>query len=272
MIEKQIEGLVSDREKFNAFVYMPVDEAIKELEKRQAENFESKIEKYLPIGTPEILKKKKFAVMFRQLVTPNYESRRFIHLIDALDNFTPMFFEYSEDKYTDNNEWKYYLGKMLFYSGKGKNGGEKISNMNIIDFNTSRGKKINAVKTIWGQNLVDFHHEFFRETYINKNKEIVLFDASEWFSKSGGSAKEYYKNFLALFVSHGILFENFMIDVKELEFTKNIFLPAFIKVLNETGKKPLIVALEPTKIESSLFWMCHPSDTKEFVNSKINSV
>jgi len=33
-VEKQIEDLVSDREKFNKFVYTPVDEAVCELEKR----------------------------------------------------------------------------------------------------------------------------------------------------------------------------------------------------------------------------------------------
>jgi len=271
-VEKQIEDLVSDREKFNKFVYTSVNDAVNELEKRRSENLQSRVTKFLSVGVPEALNNQKRAVVFRQLVTPNYELRRFISLVDAIDRFSPLFFEYANDKYTDNNEWKYHLGKMLFYAGTGKKGGEKITRLNIIDFNTSRGKKISEVRTIWGQSLIDFHHELFDEVYKEKNKEIAFFDASQWFSKSGGNAKEYYKNFLALFVSHGLLFENFMLDVKELTFTKDIFLPAFIQVLNETGKKPLIVALEPTEVESNLFWMCHPYNTKEFVDSKLNSV
>ena len=111
-----------------------------------------------------------------------------------------------------------------------------------------------------------------KHLYKNKNKDMIFFDASNWFLKSGGNAKEYYKNFLTLFVSHGILLENFMLDVKELTFTENIFLPAFMQVLRETGKKPLIIALEPTEIESNIFWMCHPQDTKRFVESKISPV
>ena len=158
-MEKQIQDLVSDREKFNAFIYTPADEAIKELERRQKAGFQEKIEKYLPAGVPEFFNdKEKHTVIFRQLATPNYESRRFIHITEAFENFVPVFFEYLEDKYTDNNEWKYHLGKMLFYGGKGKKGGEKISGLNVIEFNTSRGKKIDTLKTLWGQNLVDFHH------------------------------------------------------------------------------------------------------------------
>lgn len=272
MMEEQIKDLVSNREKFNAFVYTPLEEAVRELYKRQTEGLTNRMAKYLPSGVPEPLKNRKCAVIFRQLVTPNYEVRRFISLIDALEGFTPTFFEYTSDKYTDNNEWKYHLGKMLFFAGMGKRGGEKITRQTIINFNVSRGKKINEVNTLWGQSLVDFHHEFFDEIYRRKNKKVVSFDASEWFHHSGNNAKEYYENFLTLFVSHGILFENFMLDVKELTFTKDIFLPAFIQVLNKTGRKPLIVALEPTEIESSLFWMCHPYDAKKFIDSKINSV
>jgi len=271
-MEKLIEDLISDREKFNAFVYTPISEAVDELEKRQKENLKSRMATYLPAGVPEVFDNRNYAVIFRQLATPNHESRRFVSLVDAIDEFIPMFFEYLDDKFTDNNDWKYYLGKLPFFHGIGKKGGEKITRSNIIDFNISRGKKINEVKTLWGQSLIDFHHNFFDESYKEKNKDVVFFDASEWFSKSGGNAKDYYKNFLALFISHGILFENFMLDHKELKFTKEIFLPAFIQVLNDVGKKPLIVALEPTEVESDLFWFCHPGFTKSFVDSKINSL
>lgn len=270
--DREIEDLIFNREKFNAFVYTPIDEAIVELERRQEEGLKNHVRNYLPIGVPKVLNGKKYAVIFRQLATPNYELRRFVSLVDTLDGFTPLFLEYKEDKFTDNNEWKYRLAKLPFFNGRGEKGGEKISSLKVIDFNTSRGKKISEIETLWGQSLIDFHHQLFNEAYKEKNKEVIFFDASEWFLKSGGDAKEYYRNFLALFVSHGILFENFMLDVKELVFTENVFLPAFIQISKEMGKKPLIIALEPTEIESELFWMCHPQDTKQFVEDKISPV
>lgn len=265
-----IEQLVSDREAFNAFVYTPFNSAIKEFKKRQQDEIlRSKIKPLLPHGVPEILHKQKSAVIFRQLATPNYEARRFISLIDAIDDLTPVFWEYHHDKFTSNNECKHSLGKMSFHFGRGKKGGSKINRANVIDFNTYNGKKIIDIQTKWGESLIDFHHELFKRAYPNITS---FFDGSEWFLKSGGHAKEYYKVFLLLFVQNGILFENFMLDEKELSFTKEIFLPAFIEVERLTGKKPLIVALAPTEIEGDHFWMCHPSDTEEHVKTKLSLV
>ncbi len=178
----------------------------------------------------------------------------------------PIFWEYYDDKFTSNNECKHALGKMGFYHGIGKKGGSKIEHTNIIDFNTSDGKPIDSVKTLWSQKLVDFHHELLNK-YFPTLKDNY-FDASAWFLKHGISAKNYYKNFLKLFLKHGILLENFMLDEKEIGFTKEIVLPALIEIYEETGEKALIVALEPTDIEGAEFWMCHPYQTKEDVNSK----
>jgi hypothetical protein len=61
-----------------------------------------------------------------------------------------------------------------------------------------------------------------------------------------------------------------MLDVKELTFTKEVFLPAFLRIFNETGKKPMIIALEPTEIESEVFWMCHPAETMSLVEDKLS--
>lgn len=268
----QIDELIADREKFTRFVYTPLDEALEEFKKRQNDKELSEVlQKLLPIGAPSPMKNSPKAVMFRQLVTPNYEIRRFLDLIDMVEELDPMFLEYAEDKFTDNNEWKYSLGKMSFYFGQGKKGGEKIQRTRVIDFNSYRGKKLSEVKTLWGQSLIDFHHEFFLEAYGEILSEDSFFDGSDWFSRSGGQAIDYYKNFLMLFIRDGILFENFLLDTKEVDFTRNVFLPAFIEATLESGVKPLIVALEPTDIESAEFWMCHPASTVSFVHKKMQS-
>ncbi len=246
-----IEELVSDRQKFNDYLYTPVNDAILELEKRS---------KDLSIKTvscvPKIFENSFKAVLHRQLVTPNYEVLRFVSIADGMD-LDPLFFEYTEDKFVTENEWKYSLGCQSFYMGHGKKGGIKLKNLKVIDFNASNGKKISEVKTLWSQTLPDFHHELFLTRFPNFGKN--LFDGSSWYKDNGGNAKGYYKPFLSLFIKHGILFENFLLDYKELSFTKEVFLPAFLEIAEETGLKPLIVALEPTEIEEDIFWLCHPS-------------
>ncbi|HVU06202.1 MAG TPA: hypothetical protein VHE10_00160 [Candidatus Paceibacterota bacterium] len=265
-----IERLTSDRQAFNDFIYTSLEDAAKELAARHED---SGIARYvadtLPAGVPEPLAKAPKAVLFRQLATPNYEFRRFISIADAIGDFEPLLWEYHQDKFTSNNECKKSWGKMSFYLGKGKKGGSKIARFNVIDFNSYNGKKIDEVKTLWGQSLIDFHHELIEKTYSGfLFLKPTLFDASEWFSRSGGNAKDYYRNFLTLFLKNAILFENFMLDEKEIGFTKEVFLPAFIEILRSSGRKPLIVALEPTDIEGEEFWMCHPSTSIEYVKGK----
>ena len=269
--EIDIEELVSSRRAFNDFVYTPLDEALKEIERRSHdESLKKKVLDFLPAGIPGPLQDKKGGIIFRQLATPNYEIKRFIHIMDVLQGIHPVIWEYHNDKFTSNNECKHALGKMHFYSGKGKNGGLKIETMNVIDFNVYNGKKIHEVQTLWGESLIDHHHGLLAAEYKDSlEKPYHLFDSSEWFSKSGGSAKEYYRNFLALFVQNAILFENFMLDEKELGFTKETFLPSFIEVMKAAGHKPLIVALEPTDIEGDKFWLCYPPESLAPIKEKI---
>ena len=180
----------------------------------------------------------------------------------------PLFWEYYEDKFTSHNEWKHALGKLAFFGGVGKKGGVKIDAFNIIDFNYWGGEKLSAVRTLWGQPLIEFHHEFFDATF--RPLSDCTFDASDWFTINGKNAHGYYQNFLSLFIRHGILFENFMLDEKEFTFTRDVVLPAFIAVCRATGRKPLIVPLEPTTIEGERFWMCYPDKSKLFVLDKLN--
>jgi len=65
-----------------------------------------------------------------------------------------------------------------------------------------------------------------------------------------------YSYLLALFVSHGVLFEDFVTDGSEARFTKEIMLPAFEKVQASFGLKPLIVSLVPDLADE--YWWCYP--------------
>lgn len=269
--EAFIEELVSDHKKFDDYVYCSsMEEAMAELERRRNDkDLQKKVEEYFKdVGIPEEFQGDPKLVMFRQLATPNIEVSRFLIIADGVE-MKPLFLEYYHDKFTSNNEWKKYLGKLAFYEGVGKKGGEKISYKTIIDFCKYDGEVISDVETLWGEKLVDFHHSLFDINYSHLNKDL-FFDASRWLKDCGGNPREYYYYFLSLFISNGILFENFLLNREdEYFFSKEIFLPIFIKLCKHFDCKPIIVQLSPTVIETAEFWLCQNPKTKMWFEENI---
>ena len=64
---------------------------------------------------------------------------------------------------------------------------------------------------------------------------------------------------MALFIQNGILFENYLLNDEEMNFTKQIVIPAFLEIEKHFKFKPLIVRLLPSKSESELYWYWYPS-------------
>ncbi len=257
-IDIDIEKLVNDRKAFDKFVYLPIEEAIVELNLRR-ENPEVKklVDSKIGDKIPSQIADKKIVALFRHIATPNYEIRRFINIADALEDFQPIILEYLDDKFNNRNDWKYSLGKLSLYKKNNKKGEPIFENNVIIDFNTSNNKPISEVRTIEGKLLVDVHHDLFFKTFSFLNKDNVL-DLSKWLKSNGHSASHYYKSFLMFFLQNGILLENFLCSGIERKFTQEVILPTIIEIIEETGLKPIIVALEPTDIEGEQFWLSHP--------------
>ncbi|MFH0755116.1 MAG: hypothetical protein V1910_00415 [bacterium] len=263
-----IEDITSNQKKFNDFIYTPIDEALKEIEARQSDERLNKCIKSL-IDIPNIMEGKTKGVLIRNVITPNYETELFIEkVLTWKEQLEPLFLEYTEDKFVDKNESKFALGKISIYKGKNKKNEPIFEFKSIIDFHTSNGKSISSIKTFWNQFLIDFHHEFFLNNFPHFKNNV--FDFSAWFQENGNFAKEYYKLLLLFFIKHGILFENFMLKNTELCFTKNVVLPAFLEILEETGLRPLIVELEPTKEEENKIWQAYPPEMKEYLDKKFN--
>lgn len=267
--EELVERLINDREAFNAFVYTPLNEAVSEIKiRRNDPELLSWPRKIIGQDVPLQLSKTIKGAMVRNIATPNHETIRFLQLIESLDDIDPILIECVDDKFVPLNKLKQYLGKLRFFMGRNKHG-ELISHpINIIEFNKSMGKKFSNVVTAWGQPLVDLHHEMLWE--ISGAQQQYIYDISSWCFSYGPSAKEFYKPLLSLFIKHAILFENFLLEDLEGEqpFIKEVFLPAFIEVSVIANRKPLIVALEPTEIESDTFWLCYPEKLKGFVEKK----
>lgn len=253
--QKLIDELVSDRKKFDEFVYTSLPDALRLMSERKV-SIKDDI-----VNVPGFIKANGCGVMFRHVCTPNHESHRFISIIDAAD-LKPFFFTHKSDKFTDNNKAKYNFLKMTIFKGFGKNNGMKLEKYKIGDFNESNGVPINQVITNNGKDLFKFHLDIFLDKYKSILEEQII-DIKEWQEEI--LVDKYYENLMKLFIKDAILFENFLSNGKELEFTKNVFLPAFIKIWKMTGHKPLIVALEPTEIEGDDFWMFYPDDVESFL-------
>lgn len=266
--ELDADALANDRDAFNAYAYLPWHEAMEELEKRaNDEKLDAYLSELWPSGIPSIMEGKKSMALFRHIATPNYEIRRFAIGADALDTLQPLILEYTQDKFNNRNEWKFSLAKLRFSKGHDRHGNPISESKTIIDINAGNNQPISSIQTKWGQPLVDFHHELFADALPHLKDNV--FDLSDWLHEKGPAAKDYYKAFLALFLKHGILFENFMIDSKEYGFTKDIILPAMLELEAETGYRPLIVALEPTHIEGDEFWLSHPPASIGVIDTKL---
>ena len=266
-----IDELMANRHYFNSFVYTHIEQAVKELEFRKHDQTISQlVRSFLPMGIPSVFENEKNAVLARQLATPNFEFMQFSSFASNLYGFKKVLFEMDKDKFTpSNNITKYHLGKLVFNNNTINHGGNK--SIMTVNFNEYSGKKITDVKTIWGQSFVDFHHELLQYSVDNNFAcNTRLFEGSEWLYKFGKTANEYYINFLSLFLQNGILFENFLLKEKaEQIFTREVFLPAFIKIIHETGVKPLIVSYLPIETEGGNAWNYYPVEYHEFVNNKL---
>jgi hypothetical protein len=269
-MEQQIDELISNRKKFNDFVYTSVADATNIISARSEDLDLSKI--LDPnVFVPGVIERGRSCVLARPIATPNFELIRFVSIVDSL-GFKPVIWEYIESKFVPQNDVKYYLAKLGFYMGRGKNDGIKIEQLSIIDINSSSGNMMSNLKTFWGESLGDYHHNLFNFAQSKWPVKPIIFDGSSWYEENGPTASIYYEKFLSLFVKDAILFENFLTDQKEISFTKDVFLPAFIRIKQKTGHSPLIVALEPTEIEGDRFWTSYPSELMLDLKDKLSRI
>lgn len=259
------DAIMSDRKLFNETVYTPLSEAIRLLDERQKDpELMKKVEELLGGDIPEVLKNRKCGVQFRQIATPNNDTKHFISINESFE-LSPIFFEYFDDKFTSNNDYKHSLGKLNIQNFVDKNDYFQVEKFTIIDFNKYNGKKIKEVLTLWNEPLIDFHKSLFSEEGYQLSN-MKFYDASKWFKNHGPEAIKYYSDFFLLFVAHGILFENFLFNKEDSEFTQKVALPALYDVIKKTKNKPLIVPIGPIDIENDHHWISYSKKIKKLID------
>ena len=255
----------SDLRKELLEIYTPLSVAKEEIWKRwNDKELKKKVEKFLNGTAPNYLKKSPHSFLVRQITSPDVEFFHFLDLSEML-KLDPLFVEYREDKFTSCNDDKYYRCNMYFYEGEGRSHKNIIKSKKIIDFDKYDGKKIKDVETLWQSSILDFHHNLIREIYPSAFNSIV--DVSDWVKKNGKTASNYYLHFLAWFICHGVLFENFPINKKGIDFTRKLVLENMKKLEKEFGVKPLILPIAPIEDQGDVYWWSYPEKVGSIVYS-----
>jgi len=246
--------------------YTPLAEAKKEIQRRwKDKELRKKVDKFLGGDVPKFLKGEPKVYLARHLNTPDKEFSRFLELSKKL-KLSPICPELLSDKFSAKNSDKYYLGKLFFHDGNGKNGGDKISTLRIIDFCSSEGKKISSLKTIWGESLIDFHHAILKASFPEIKGRYP--DLSSWIAKKKKGLGDFYYNFLPFFLCNAVLLESFIVE-EEKEIIQDFIIPQFNKVWQEFEVKPLVVRLLPPKKESDRIWCCQPESVKKLLRTMV---
>lgn len=243
-------------------IYTPLEEAVEELHNRRR-RFEGKTPGRVwlqdhPTG---------FAILPRDVATPNLEMRHFLKLVDGT-NLRPMIAGFTRCKFVTHNPLKLALANMGFQDGFNRHGQPIVEFLNILNHN-QQGRPMAELKTFWGQDFISFHHELLSLS-LNGHEHPVVFESSPQYLRVRNSAAEYYRKFLfRLCIADGILVEDYLLAGQELAFTRDVVLPAFNAVTAEFGLNPLIVRLTPPEEENSSHWFWYPGEMKAFVQERL---
>ncbi len=245
-------------------IYTPIDEAKKEIQRRWNNPIlRKKAEDFFEGNLPEVFKNEPRAILARGILTPNFETRYFLDLMDLIE-LKPVCGEFHDDKFCTMNKDKIHLGKLVFLRKSNKTNNDVIDKKTIIDLEKYENKPFKEIKTLYNKSLVDFHHHLYNKEY----KEIMNFFDISIFKKKGETAKEVYEKIFTLCIASGVLFENFIAKEREHEkkFTEEVVLPAFKSVCDKFNLKPLIIPLLPLKNEEREIWDWYPGHLEKEVD------
>lgn len=243
-------------------IYTPIQDVVQELFRRRALSAPT-----VNNDLESLLAPSGYAVLFRQVATPNFELERFLFLA-SITGLIPLVFEFHQDKFVTRNPAKYALARMGFFDGIGRNGGPRSKRISIVDLDMADGTPFTHLTTSWGESFVEFHHGLL--SLFSPNTSVCRFDGSEWLKNHGGNARNYYTDFFQLFVRHAVLFESFLLSTDEdTIFTTDVVLPAFAEVVSNSGFKPLICKLDPPDREGDPLLYSYPMSLHQHVAARL---
>ncbi len=193
-------------------------------------------------GQPPVL------YLARHVATPNTETLLFLQTL-ACTGERLVIGQDLHDKFVSINAMKRALGRLPILDGPLLRGGplpRVLRKRTVIDFTASDGQMLDQVRTLWGEPLADFHARLFERCSPIACERVM--DA-EWIDRNGrGDLRAHYERMLALFICHGVLFEDYWVDdpgdTSERWFVAEILRPAFRATVDRFGLAPLMVHLD----------------------------
>ena len=236
-------------------LYTSLPEAATELEQRRKDcDLCTLVENYHRSLNPPFMSVASVGVLNRSIITPNRELDRYFSLL-AQSRLLPLLVEFHEDFFVTHNRDKYRLGQQVFTKSP-----EVRREMSAVNWKSLKGKappRMSDLRTRNGLKLTDYHHALLEFAYPGCEKHLV--DFSAWFLEAR-RGEFYYLRYLALFICHGILFDNYIVEDKsEMRFALDKVLPSFKKATELFGVRPLIVPLLPSETEHSDYWRSLPN-------------
>lgn len=234
-------------------LYTPLDEALAQLRERRAdEKLRAAVAEFHRPLPPVFLPTEPCAVLYRQIITPNYEFERFITTAQAA-GLPPLCLEASEDLFCSRNREKIRWCRPVFEMRPNHLRGLRLPSAGGL---AAEGRKLCDLRLANGLTLPAFHRVLLRHVHPGFDRHLC--ENSQWVFSNAREEFRYLRH-LALFICDGVLFENFTTDdEEELRFTRERVLPSFARAIELFGVKPLIVPLLPRESENDEHWFRHP--------------
>ena len=237
--------------------YTP-NEAVAELHRRREDpGLTRVVEEYIGI-MPDNLPNEPFTALCRQVATGRGEDIAFADLSHRI-GLVPFWPTYVEDRFTTRNPDKVKLCKLSIEDPKqpeGYSNRKVVKRMDLYDGTASLAEVKTGCFRDGEQMSLPSLHQHLRSHALNGSAGNTA-DFSGWLialAKRGGivaelenAAKEYYPYYLALFVCHGVLVEDFSGGPNSgaglANFVYEVVRPAVGRVRAVTGYEPIYVRL-----------------------------
>ena len=236
-------------------IYTPVDQALTELRRRrQDRDLVARVAAFLGNDIPDYLLSDDCFVLARHIATPNNEA---LYVLEQAHRHGAMavFSQDPNDMFTSVNNLKRRLARPEICQETAT--GRAYRKLDILDVPAAEGLALKNLRCRDGRRLIDFHNGLF-EKVEGTNYRIV--DDSDWIDRNHrGDMMSHYRRFLALFVTHGILFEEFETGNDEV-LRQQIVRPLLAEMWGKLGARPLIV--QPYREEQDtdeVYYLAHRS-------------
>jgi hypothetical protein len=250
------------------YIYTPLDEAVKEIEKRRKDPVLKKaVESYINGPIPEYFQQSTpVFTMSRYLATPNLEM---LYAVDRTENYNyPLIVtEDHKSKFISHSELKRALTKLPVIKGWSRHKDEIIEYFTIVDYKKYHGKKLNEVETKCNESLTSFHRSLMHHMRLDR---VTVVNETQWIdTHHRENVKKQYTQLLALLCIHGIMLEAY--PPAERTFALDIVYPALREVEKALGVKPLIVEHITDEEDFERDWNAYPAELYDLILSKCSN-